>query len=236
MNSPPRRFWDGCRSIPVDLSEDQIVQLSDYLQLLLQENRKFNVTAIRDMETAWIRHVLDSLTLLPHLQNAQTIADVGSGGGLPGIPLAIARKDLNITLIETTGKKSRFLNRTIESLSLKNCFVLQDRAENIGQDHTWREKFDIAVARAIGPLRVMLEYMIPLVRVGGSVLAMKGLKAESELREAEDAIMLLGGGEVRVFDAFANGAEGAVLIIISKANHTPVKYPRLAGTPKRDPL
>jgi len=166
----------------------------------------------------------------------RTVVDVGSGGGLPGLPLAIVKPELKVTLLEATGKKARFLERAAEALGLDNVAVVNDRAETAGPQKAYRERFDAAVGRAIGPINVMLELTLPLVRVGGRVLAMKGKAVEGELRDAGDALMLLGGGEVEAYDALPGLEEEAVIVEIAKAQATPRQYPRRPGTPKHEPL
>lgn len=236
MLPPPESFTRHCQTLGYVLSEEEIKQLGLYLHLLLETSKQFNLTAIQDPEEAWIRHILDSLSLLPVLGDITSLVDVGSGGGLPGIPVAITHPETSITLLEATGKKARFLEQAGRELGLKKLRVVAERAEAAGQDKKYRQQFDVAVARAVGPLNVMLEYTLPLVKVGGRVLAMKGQKAEMELEAASDAIMKLGGGEVQVYDALPGVVQDAVIVEITKAQATPRQYPRLPGVPKLEPL
>lgn len=222
------------------LSEAQWALLGRYLDLLLEANTRFNLTAVRDREAAWSRHVIDSLTILPGLEALEpeaALIDVGSGGGLPGIPVAIARPDLKVTLLEATGKKAEFLRQCVQQLPLPNVNVVQGRAEEVGQDREHRQRYHAAVCRAIGPLRELLEYTLPLVAVGGLVLAMKGPKAPEELAEAGNALDMLGGGDLRVFDAYPEGFDlHTVVISILKERPTPKTYPRRPGVPRQEPL
>lgn len=215
-------------------------QLAAYLDLLLEANKRMNLTAVRDVEQAWRRHIIDSLTVLPGLgecQPGEKVADVGTGGGLPGMVLAIARPDLSFTLIDATGKKTRFLEDTASTLGLEHVKVIQARAETLGQDSAHRAIYDIAVCRALGKLNLLLEYLLPLVKVGGAALAMKGPSVEEELREAGDALEILGGAEVEVYDAYPEGFDIRTLIIrIEKHQATPRQYPRLPGAAKQSPL
>lgn len=236
MTYPPESFTHHCKTLGYELSGDEILQMGRYIHLLLETNKQFNLTAIKDPDEAWMRHVLDSLSLLPFIGEVASVIDVGSGGGLPGIPMAITQPNVAVTLLEATGKKAKFLQQVAQELGLKNVRVVSDRAETAGQDKKYRQQFDLAIARAVGPLNVMLEYTLPLVKVGGRVLAMKGSKAEGELEEAGDAIMTLGGGEVHVYDALPGVVDDAVIVEIHKAQPTPKQYPRLPGMPKMEPL
>lgn len=233
---PPTQFVERCAAVGLQLSPDEMAQLGRYLKQLLDTNQQFNLTAIRDADTAWQRHVLESLSLLPHLEGVGSVVDVGSGGGAPGLPLAIAMPECQITLIEATGKKARFLTDTAEALALTNVTVLADRAETLGQQSAHRERFDTAVARAVGPMRVLLELTLPLVRVGGRMLALKGEAVEEELRDAGDALMTLGGGDVELYEALPGLSDPAVIVDVTKADATPADYPRRPGLPKQEPL
>jgi 16S rRNA (guanine527-N7)-methyltransferase len=233
---PPPAFTQACAKLQLPLSAAELRQLGRYLHLLLETNKQFNLTGIEDPDEAWMRHGLDSLSLLPHLGDARSVIDVGSGGGLPGLPIAITRPDLTVTLLEATGKKAKFLASVVGDLPLKNVRVITDRAETIGQQRLHREQYDLAVARAVGPLRVMLELTAPLVRIGGRVLAMKGAKVEQELGESGDAMMTLGCGRVELYVAMPGIEEDAVIVELHKERPTPKPYPRLPGTPKTTPL
>ena len=223
-------------------------QLERYLDMILKANETTNLTAIKHREQAWSRLIVDSLTPLPGLENEGDeerpedapplkLVDIGTGAGLPGIPLAIARPDVEVTLIDGTGKKIRFLESVVAELGLDNVTPLNARVEDVGQDPGHRAHYDFAVSRAVGPLPVVLEYSLPLLKVGGTMLAMKGPKAEQELRDSGDAMSLLGAGEVTVVDAYPEGFENElVIVMVTKEDATPATYPRLSGTPKKEPL
>lgn len=234
--TPPADFQSRCADLGLDLAPTAITQLGQYLHQLLETNRKFNLTAIRDPTDAWHRHILESLTLLPHLADAKHVIDIGSGGGAPGLPLAIARPDIHITLVEATGKKARFLTDTAAALDLPNTTVLADRAETLAQASDHREQHDVALARAVGPMRVLLELTLPFVRVGGRLLALKGETIESELRDAGDALMILGAGDIGFHDALPDSDDPAVIVQVAKDRPTPPEFPRRPGIPKQDPL
>jgi len=223
----------------IEPTGDDLSRLSRYLDLLLDANSRFNLTSIRDRDTAWRRHIIDSLTLLPMLADLGKCRaiDVGSGGGLPGVPLAITLPDVAMTFLESTGKKANFLRECVKDLSLNKATVLQGRAEDIGNDEAHREKYDAAVCRALGPMNVLLEFTLPFVKVGGWLFAMKGPSVEAELKDAGDALATLGAGDVQVVDAYPEDFDvHTVIVCVQKERPTPKAYPRLAGAPKHSPL
>ena len=226
-----------------DVPAELLDRLAGYLDLVLKANETTNLTAIRHREQAWSRLIVDSLTPLPALPEEVSedagfgMVDIGTGAGLPGVPLAIARPEVDVTLIEATGKKAQFLRSVVAALCLDNVTVLQQRVEQVGQDPAYRGRFDLAVSRAVGPLPVVLEYSLPLLKRGGQVLAMKGPKAEAELRDSGDALTKLGGGEVNVIDAYPESFDNElVLVSVIKTAATPKAYPRAPGLPKKLPL
>ena len=223
------------------VDEAVLARLSRYLDLLLETNRRFNLTAVRDRDAAWRRLILDSLTLLAGLEglpDGSTLIDVGSGGGLPGIPIAIAKPDLKVTLLETTGKKAQFLEQCASDLGLVSVRVVHGRAETVGQDPVHRQSYDVAVTRGVGPMNRILEYTLPLVRVGGWVYAIKGSGVQQELQDAGDALTTLGAGEVAVYEAYppAMDQQDTLIVGVAKDKVTPKAYPRLPGVPAKSPL
>jgi 16S rRNA (guanine527-N7)-methyltransferase len=238
MLIPPESFLNDCKTVGLELSESELAALGRYLHLLLETNKQFNLTAITDPEAAWRRHILESLSFMPHLASARTIIDVGSGGGLPGLPLAIAlpAASVQVTLLEATGKKANFLKHIAEEMGLSHVRVVNERAEVVGQDARYRQQFDAAVSRAVGAMNVLLEFSMPLVRMNGKMLAMKGAKAGEELEQSTDAMQILGGGEIEIYEALPGLEDDAVIVEIEKARPTPKTYPRRNGEPKRVPL
>lgn len=224
---------DQAASYGVDTEGALGLRLSAFLERLLETNRSFNLTAVTEPELAWHKHILDSLSLVPAFvlrPDLRSVVDVGSGGGLPALPLAIALPDHRFTLLESIGKKARFLAEVSAELGLRNVQVVETRAESYGQE-AGRERFDIATSRAVSRLPVLLELSLPLVRVGGLKLALKGEQAEQELTEAKRALSLLGG----VVNGLRRTKTGTV-VTIDKLHPTPAKYPRRPGEPKRAPL
>lgn len=210
--------------------------------MLLQTNSALNLTGITDPAEAWTKHILDAMSLVPVLaellqnlpegQEFLNVIDVGTGGGVPGIPLAIVMPQVRVTLLEATGKKADFLEAAIHKLKLTNARVLCDRAERLGQDHkVHREMYDVAIARALGRLNVVAELIVPLVRQGGHALAVKGAKAAEELAEAHEVIGMLGSRHVQTIDT-----PTGKIVVLEKASRTPRLYPRKNGEPKRLPL
>jgi 16S rRNA (guanine527-N7)-methyltransferase len=216
----------------IDLTPDQDAELSRYLDLLLDANAKMNLTRITDRVAAEVQHVGDSLTVLPFLPAGEIrIADVGSGGGVPGIPLAIGRPDATVLLIESTKKKAAFLKQTIETMELKNASVSEWRAEEVGRSNN-RENFDVVLARAVATMEWLAEWCLPLVKKGGKFLAMKGPKVADELDPARKAIKLAGGGKPVVHPIDLPGTEHRVIVEIGKINRTDARLPRPATSAK----
>lgn len=218
------------------LSEQQHADLAKYLDLLIAGNEKMNLTRIIDRESAERLHIADALTLLPHLpKESHRLVDVGSGGGVPGIPLAVARPDVTVLLVESTQKKAAFLRQTGEALGLENLSVSEWRAEDVGNSNN-RERFDICTARAVGAMDMLVEWCLPLVKVGGKLLAMKGAKVGDELPLAGKAIKVLGGGKPVVHPAELPGADHHVIVEVPKVSRTDKRYPRAASVAKGKPI
>jgi 16S rRNA (guanine527-N7)-methyltransferase len=218
------------------LTEAQHAQLSRYLDLLIEANQRMNLTRITDRAAAEVGHVGDALTLLPYLpEGAFRLADVGSGGGVPGIPLAIARPDASISLIESTAKKAKFLAETAQALGLANVKVRAERAEEAGLRPV-RESFDVVTVRAVGVMAWLVEWCLPLAKVGGTVLAMKGPKIAEELPAAVRTIRILGGGEPVIHPVQLPGTDGHVIVVIKKVRKTDLRFPRSATSAKGKPL
>ncbi|MCC5850409.1 MAG: 16S rRNA (guanine(527)-N(7))-methyltransferase RsmG [Verrucomicrobia bacterium] len=234
MHSPPKLFHDACAAQGLKLTPEQLDTLSRYLHRLLEVNQHLNLTAVRDPDTAWMRHIFDSITLLTHMigDPGQQALDLGSGGGLPGMPLAILRPDVSWTLVDSVAKKARFLEETATTLGLKNVAVRSERAEVLGRLPETREQFHLVTARAVARLPTLLELTVPLLRIKGRLFAMKGEKAGEELAESGIAMERL---KVRL-RLQEPTPEGGTLLIFKKHEATAKKYPRPVGVPGKEPL
>jgi 16S rRNA (guanine527-N7)-methyltransferase len=218
--------------LPIELSSIQREQTERFLQLLLEANNHFNLTALRSPQEAWERHVVESLRLVPLLGECARLLDVGSGGGLPGMILAIACPQTVVTLLEATEKKAQFLEATAKELGLRNVTVVCQRAEHAAAaGQPLRGCFDVVSARAVASLRILLELTVPFLRVGGHLLAVKGERADEELAEAVRAMSVL---NVELVDSQRHPT--ATVLLLRKQSETAHKYPRRSGEPKRRPL
>jgi 16S rRNA (guanine527-N7)-methyltransferase len=225
--------------LSLNLSSAQLQAFLRYSQELVEWNQRFNLTAITDQEGIEVRHFLDSLTCTIAMGSCmgQRVIDIGTGAGFPGIPLKIVCPQLELTLIEATRKKVEFCEWIVENLGLENVRVIHARAEEIGQEPSHRESYDWALARAVAPLPVLVEYMLPVLKVGGRALAQKGETAHAEVHDAEKALTVLGGRVDRVIPVELPGVvENRFLILIDKLAASPPQYPRRAGVPSKRPL
>jgi 16S rRNA (guanine527-N7)-methyltransferase len=225
-------------NLKIELTPAQVAAFERYQALLLEWNQKFNLTAITDPRGMQLKHFYDSLTCLRTIPpEAKSLIDIGCGAGLPGIPLKIMLPGLKLVLADSVGKKVEFCRMAAQELGLEGVTALHARAEDLGQDKAHREQYDWAVARAVAPLPVLAEYLLPLVRMGGSMLAQKGSSAADELEQANKAIRILGGGQAQV-DTFELPVthDQRALIKVVKERNTPAQYPRKAGTPSKKPL
>jgi len=218
------------------LDDSQQAKLSAYLDLLFVANQRMNLTRLTDRPAAELGHIADALTVMPFLPaGPHRLADVGAGGGVPGIPLAIARPDASVVLIEATQKKAAFLADAAGTLGLSNVQVIARRAEEVAAG-PMRETFDVAVARAVGELAWLAEWCVPLVKVGGSVLAMKGPRVVDEIPAAANALRLLGAGQPTVHPVDLPGDLHHVIVQIPKTRPTSPRYPRHPTAAKGKPL
>jgi len=223
----------------IHLNKNQMEMLTIYERELMNWNAKISLTAIRDEEGVRTKHFLDSLSCVQAWQDKvpQTLVDVGTGAGFPGIVLKILYPRLKLTLVESVGKKTTFCQHIVDSLHLDNVTVIQARAEALGQQARFRESFDWAVARAVAKLPVLSEYLLPLVKVGGGMLAQKGESAPAESHAAENALRILGGKMRQILPITLPGVvEERYLVIVDKIGATPPQYPRHEGTPAKKPL
>lgn len=221
------------------LTRSQLAALELYENELLAWNLRFNLTAIDNPEKIRIKHFLDSLTCLIVMgrSTSDRVIDIGTGAGFPGIPLKITCPAIRLALVESVSKKAAFCQHIVDSLGLKNVTVLPERAEAIGALPTHRQQYDWAIARAVANLPILAEYLLPLVRVGGKALAMKGESGLAEAQSAENSIRLLGGCLNQIVPVTLPGVEDQrYLIVIEKIAATPDQYPRRIGVPAKRPL
>ena len=237
----------GCRKMRLSLTTYQIAQFELYYRSLVYWNKQFNLTAITDYDEVQTKHFLDSLSGLPimyeeldlQLPLSQPIhmVDVGSGAGFPGIPLKIAAPHLTLTLLDGTGKKTRFLSQVTAALELEDVHIAQGRAEELGRQPEHRERYDIVAARAVAPLNTLVEYLLPLVKERGLAMVFKGAHAPNEFMEARRAIEILGGETVRLAPVTVPFLDAKrYILLIRKDRPTPNGYPRGQGLARKQPL
>ena len=221
----------------IEISDNQLEKFDKYMRLLLEWNEKINLTAIVEPDEVKIKHFLDSLTVLKYINDEDKVIDIGTGAGFPGIPLKIMKSNTKITLLDSLNKRINFLNIVIEELGLKNIETIHGRAEEFARNKMYREKYDVAVSRAVANLSTLTEYMLPFVKVGGKCICMKGANVKEEVDKAKNAIQEL-GGKIEKIDNFylSNNDNERNIIIIKKIKETKSKYPRKAGMPSKEPL
>ena len=223
----------------VRLSVAQQRMFQTYEEELIAWNLQVNLTAIDTAEQIRTKHFLDSISTVCVLRGTPltSLIDIGTGAGFPGIPLKIIFPEMHLTLVESVGKKSVFCQHIVDCLGLSGVEVLTERAESLGQNPDYREHYDWAVARAVAILPVLAEYLLPLVRVGGAMLAMKGEQAPAEVHRAEHAIKVLGGHVRKLTPITLPGvAEERYLVVVDKVAATSLVYPRRVGVPSKKPL
>lgn len=218
-------------------TDKQLQQFTRYFELLTETNKVMNLTAITDPEEVAVKHMIDSLLAFePDMKNS-ALADVGTGAGFPGVPLKIYCPDLKVTLIDSLGKRLKFLETVITELQLENIECFHLRAEDAGRSRQHREQYDFVTARAVARLSVLAEYCLPLVKKGGKFIALKGSKYADEIEEGRQAVKILGGRLESADPVKLPGLDdGRAVIIISKIKASPAQYPRKAGTPEKQPL
>jgi 16S rRNA (guanine527-N7)-methyltransferase len=228
---------DYARVFGIELTAAQLETFETYYRELVAWNARVNLTSIIERDQVIVKHFLDSLTVARVLPaDAKTLLDIGAGAGFPGLPLKIALPHLRVTLLEAVGKKVAFLDHAIAQMNLRDASAIHARAEDLARDLRHREKYDVVVARAVADLAVLLEYALPLARVGGVFIAQKGVAVEEEIARAVRALEVLGGRVRAIAPAQLPGLEPRHLIVVEKITLTPDAYPRRAGIPERKPL
>lgn len=222
--------------IGINLDKEQLLKFLLYKEKLVEKNKEINLTAITEDKEIIIKHFIDSLTINKYVASNSNLIDVGTGAGFPGVPLKIVRDDVKITLLDSLNKRLKFLNDLINDLKLENITTIHGRAEDVAHNAEYREKFDFVTARAVANLTTLSELCLPFLKVGGKFICMKGNSVE-EIDEAKKAIKIL-GGEILQIDTFVLPETDMErnIIIIQKNFSTPLKYPRKAGTPAKEPI
>lgn len=217
------------------LDDTALDRFDTYAELLVEWNGKMNLTAITEPEEIEVKHFLDCLMLPKYfdLENVKTVIDVGAGAGFPSVPLLIYKPDLCLTMMDAINKRLTFLDTAVHALGLE-AQLIHERAEAAGQDENYREKFDLATARAVAPMNVLAEYCLPFVKVGGYFVALKGSNDDTE--EAKNAIAILGGEIVDNISYKLNGTEPRSIVVIKKISQTPTQFPRKSKKISTKPL
>ncbi|WP_282199054.1 16S rRNA (guanine(527)-N(7))-methyltransferase RsmG [Collibacillus ludicampi] len=233
------RFKEHVAALGIEIGEEAIHRFEQYYEMLIEWNQRMNLTAITEREEVYFKHFYDSLTLMTanHFCRDARMLDVGAGAGFPGVPVHLVCQELSLTVLDSLGKRISFLEELGKHLSLPRFYPVHGRAEDFGQKEEWREAYDQVTARAVAKLNVLSEYCLPFVRVGGWFFALKGPEAETEVREAEKAIVKLGGAVRELKRTEIPGGYGTrTIVVIEKVQQTPKNFPRKAGTPSRKPL
>jgi 16S rRNA (guanine527-N7)-methyltransferase len=237
----PELFATTLSNHNLKLSAKQEQQFKTYFKELITVNEHVNLTRITEEDEVYLKHFYDSLTpllLVPEVfTEGAKVCDVGAGAGFPSLPIKILRPDLRLTIVDSLGKRLKFLQELLDKLEISGVELVHGRAEDVGQNPAYREQFDLVTARAVARMSVLSEYCLPLAKTGGKFVALKGPKAASELADAKKALDTL-GGKVSFSQEFtlAGTEEERTIVVVDKVKKTPAKYPRQAGTPNRKPL
>lgn len=228
-----------CSRLHINYDDGKSRKFEGYMESVLEKNKYINLTAITDRDEFIRKHYVDSLLCASsaEFRNANSVIDVGTGGGFPGIPLAIAFPEKEFVLIDSLNKRIRIINELCENYGIDNVTALHGRAEELGRNSNFRESFDICVSRAVANMSTLSEYCLPFVKIGGTFIAYKGPECSEELNNASNAIRMLGGEVMRIENPqFDELPFEHTLIYINKAESTRSKYPRKAGTPSKEPI
>ena len=232
-----KHLFEAVKSLGMELTEEQIRQFEAYRAGVLEWNEKVNLTAITDPEEFEMKHFADSVMSAGNdiMKNAKKIIDVGTGGGFPGIPLAILFPDKQFTLMDSLGKRIKIIDQLAKEIGIKNVELVHARAEDLAKKKEYREQYDVCVSRAVANLATLSEYCIPFVKIGGYFAPYKTAAAEEEIAEGKKALFIL-GGHLESVSEFSDAELDHTILWIKKVKMTPVKYPRKAGTPSKEPL
>lgn len=239
MNRNTELLVKGMGQLNINLSDMQINKFNDYYELLIERNKVMNLTAITDYEEVLRKHFIDSLTCVKvvELNQLDSVIDIGTGAGFPGLPLKIVFPHLSVTLVDSLAKRINFLNETIDCLDLNKIKAIHGRAEELAKIPEHREAYDLCVSRAVANYTTLLEYCLPFVRLDGVFIAYKSLNIDEEIKESSKALHVI-GGKIDAVNKFKlpDTDIGRTLIAVKKYKSTPKKFPRRAGLPNKDPI
>ncbi len=230
-----KEFYEKFSKYFETVEDEKAEKLYSFMNILIDENEKYNLTSITDPEEIIVKHFVDSLSIEKHIKDSEKIIDVGTGAGFPGIPLAVFNEGKDFLLLDSLNKRINFLKKVKEKLELNNIELICGRAEDIAMKEEYRECFDVAVSRAVAPLNVLLEYLMPYVKIGGICICMKGPNYKEELPE-DDVILRELGGKIEKIESNDIFGLSRTNIMVKKVEKTNKKYPRKAGIPKKKPL
>ena len=221
--------------IDVKIKDKEVEQFYEYMNSLLEWNEKINLTAITEPKEVILKHFIDSITIQKYIQKENSVVDVGTGAGFPGIPLNIVNNEAKYTLVDSLNKRIKFLDEIIDKLNLKNIETVHSRAEDFAKEN--RETYDVATSRAVAALNVLLEYLLPLVKFGGLCICMKGSNVQEEIEASSNALKIL-GGQIEKVEQITLPDSDIIrnIVIVRKVTKTSSKYPRKAGLPSKEPL
>ena len=224
------------QKLDIDLEDHQLNKFNEYIKLLVEWNEKINLTAITEPNDIVLKHFVDSLTILKYIKENDKLIDIGTGAGFPGIPLKIVKPEMNIYLVDSLNKRINFLNILIQRLSLNSINTIHSRIEDLGKDKKYREKFDVVTSRAVANFNILLEYMLPFLKIGGLCICMKGSNIE-ELEKSSKALEIMGGSIEKIEKLRLPKSDiKRNIIIVKKIKNTPAQYPRKAGIPSKNPI
>ncbi|RDY25301.1 16S rRNA (guanine(527)-N(7))-methyltransferase RsmG [Romboutsia weinsteinii] len=230
---------NGLEDLGIDVNDEMLEQFKIYREILVDWNQKMNLTGIEDEKEVYIKHFLDSVSGVSngYIQDGMSLIDVGTGAGFPGLPLKICLKDLNLTLLDSLNKRINFLQEVSNNISLENVEFIHGRAEDFGKDENYREQYDIATARAVAGLPILMELCVPFIKVGGYFVCLKGPNANLELEESKAAMEVLGVEFIEKIDVELPDSElKHNILVFKKVINTPEKYPRKAGKLSKKPI
>jgi 16S rRNA (guanine527-N7)-methyltransferase len=230
-----KELIEKASKIDVQINEEQVEKFYNYMNLLLEWNEKINLTAITEPKEIILKHFIDSITIQKYINKNDKIVDVGTGAGFPGIPLNIIKDSAKYTLVDSLNKRIKFLDEVINEIELKNMNTVHARIEDFAKEN--RENYDIATSRAVAALNILLEYLLPLVKIGGTCICMKGSNVKEEIANSKNALEILGGKIEKVEEIILPESDMVRnIVIIKKVKNTPTRYPRKAGIPVKEPL